>query len=100
MPTNASNNPLINEKDINKLLEHLENMHQTQQEFQFIKTIIDVRSAEMQSGATLKLQESIESFSRENKKLSGRIFVLNYLVAVATVVLAIIGLLNFFYNCL
>lgn len=98
MSPNTSDLAIIREKNINKLLEELGDTKEHESRHYFIRTVINVRCAEMLSCACTNLQKSIEASKEINNKASNGFFFLNVIIASATVIFAVLGLMLFFFK--
>ena len=98
MSPNTSDLAIIREKNINKLLEELGDTKEHESRHYFIRTVINVRCAEMLACACTNLQKSVETSKEINDKVSNGFFFLNVIVASATVIFALLGLMLFFFK--
>ncbi len=92
MSPNTSDLAIIREKNINKLLEELGDTKEHESRHYFIRTVINVRCAEMIACACTKLEKSAEAQNEMTAKLSNGLFFLNVIISSAIVIFAILGL--------
>lgn len=92
MSPNTSDLAIIREKNVNKLLEELGDTKEHESRHYFIRTVINVRCAEMIACACTKLEKSAEAQNETSSKLANGLFFLNVIVASAVVIFAVLGL--------
>jgi hypothetical protein len=92
MSPNTSDLAIIREKNINKLLEELGDTKEHESRHYFIRTVINVRCAEMIACACTKLEKSSDANNDISNRLSNGLFFLNVIIASATIIFAILGL--------
>lgn len=88
---------LINEKDIQVLLDHLANNLKEPNNYKYITPIINARIVEKIEKSITTLNNSINDQAKSNKSLATKVFWLNIILTIATVILAAVSITKIFY---